>query len=190
MNRPPSILVDTGFEVDQNGALTEIVTPTVVATLDPPKKVTFNGKLLNYIPSTAGVLEECSAPYATSIPDNAFKSYTKLASVNLPSLLSLVNTGTTPSGAFYGCTALTTVVLPSLTTCNDSHTSRATFGNCTSLESVQLGSEGHAVTSLGAYMFKNCTQSNLTITIYTSGGASLAGEPWGATNAVIEYEEA
>lgn len=34
MNKTPSILVDSGFEVDQNGILTELDIPNVVTTLD------------------------------------------------------------------------------------------------------------------------------------------------------------
>jgi len=107
--------------------------------------------------------------------------------------LTIIERGTADNGtcgAFYNCTGLQSALLPSLTTCQDNTTKHATFGNCTSLETVQLGSEGHAVTSIGSYMFKGCTQSGLTITVYTQGGASLSGEPWGATNATIEYEEA
>ena len=96
---------------------------------------------------------------------------------------------------FYGCTALKTVNFTSLQSIVESVPSSSStdgvFGNCTALESVTLGSAGHPVTALtGNYIFKNCTQSGLTITIYTSGGASLSGSPWGATNATIVYKSA
>lgn len=254
MNKIPSILVDTGFGVDQNGALNEIDTPNVVTTLDPPKKVVFSGTTLNWVPSTTTTLQEFSAPKCTLIPTNCFKGFTSLTtvifpalttltcsvgvngttgafygctgltSVSLPALTTLTSAATdtnakagafygctgltsvslpalttlsstaggsnSSSGAFYGCTGLTTVSLPVLTRNSDTNTNAAIFGNCTSLESVQIGSEGHAVTALSSYFFKNCTQSGLTITIYTSGGAALSGSPWGATNATIVYEEA
>lgn len=41
--------------------------------------------------------------------------------------------------------------------------------NCTALESVQMGSVGYTITNIGLYAFQNCTQSGLTITIYTVG---------------------
>ena len=41
--------------------------------------------------------------------------------------------------------------------------------NCTALESVQMGSVGYTITNIGSYAFQNCTQSGLTITIYTVG---------------------
>ena len=64
------------------------------------------------------------------------------------------------------------------------------FNAITTLVDVALGSDGHPVTSLTSNTFSGCTQSGLTITVYTNGGAALSGEPWGATNADIEYEEA
>lgn len=64
------------------------------------------------------------------------------------------------------------------------------FKGYTALTNVVLGSVGHAVTSLDSTTFSNCTQSGLTITIYTTGGASLSGSKWGATNATIVYETA
>ena len=144
-------------------------------------------------------LTTISLPALTSLTSTASSGYsgafygcTGLTTISLPALTSLSsssgNSGS--SGAFYGCTGLTTISLPALVTNNDTGQYTATFCNCRNLTDVQLGSEGHAVTSLGQYMFKGCTQSNLTITVYTNGGASLANAPWGATNATIIYEEA
>lgn len=239
MNKTPSILVDTGFEVDQNGALTEIVTPNVVATLNAPRKVTFNGTTLNYVPSTAAALQEFVAPNATSATGNLFNNYTALNTLKLNSVTGLstsernfcygctslvtlqmdnivsISTYVDGSGTFRNCTSLVNVSLPKLQTISTANqagvfhscTSLETLNlpsfsvsnsewngglcnNCTSLTSVTLGSEGHPVTSLTSATFSHCTQSTLTITIYTQGGASLANSPWGATNADIEYEEA
>ena len=121
----------------------------------------------------------------------AFYGCTGLTTISLPALTSLSSSSNSGySGAFYGCTGLTTISLPALVTNNDTGQYTATFCNCRNLTDVQLGSEGHAVTSLGQYMFKGCTQSNLTITVYTNGGASIANAPWGATNATVIYEEA
>lgn len=43
--------------------------------------------------------------------------------------------------------------------------------NCPALESVQMGSVGYAVTQIGTYAFQNCTQTGLTIVIYSVGGS-------------------
>lgn len=60
--------------------------------------------------------------------------------------------------------------------------------NCPALESVQMGSVGHAVTAIGTYAFQNCTQTGLTITIYSIGGSVdqiVRAIRYYATNAVI-----
>lgn len=264
MNRPPEILLDSGFKVDQNGALEEIVVPAVVSTLNAPRKITFLGQTLNYIPSTTAALQEIeivNAPALTTI--NQFKTYTNLQTVILDNTTSVSQSGqvSNNTGIFNGLTNLTTLVAPNLisivelaygatsagqylgnfygtgltslylpklqtiqtsgsyyygkqlgafNTCASLHTvnlpniqklgsnvtdSRSaslcgTFGNCTALENVTLGSEGHPVTSIESLAFTGDTQSTLTITVYTADGAALSGEPWGATNATIEYEEA
>ena len=279
--RTPRILVTDGWIADQNGSLTEVVIPSSVKTLQAPTKVTFNGTVLNAVPSAAARLQEFEAPNCTSTPVDVFKNYTgllqvnmnaitslneskangggtfygctKLHTVNLDSLMTLTfNTGiTSNAGTFYNCTSLTSVSLNSVTsidyrTGSGSHNPIASpFGNCTSLKSIRLpslktlvsqrtasygtgcafynctgletvdfpvfvsssgnlscfntcpnlqnvtlGSEGHPVQTLSQYTFSGCTQSSLTITVYTQGGASLANSPWGATNATIVYEEA
>ena len=218
MNNIPQIIVNSGFEVDQNGALTEIILPSVVTTLNAPSKVAFNGTTLNWIPSTSAALTEFDAPNCTTISASAFKSFAALKKVSIGSLTTLytygttvgqfynctalttlhlpaletITTGGTGSGAFYNCTALTTVAFPSLKASNNIGTpsNSGVFPNCTNLTSVQLGSEGHAVTAIANYMFLNCTQSGLTITVYTADGNAISGSPWGATNATIVWEEA
>lgn len=268
MNKTPSILVDTGFEVDANGVLTEIVTPSVVKTLNVPTKVTFLGETINWIPSTTAALLEFNAPNATAISGDLFLNYTNvtkitlpqvvslganntklfanctnlvtvdfsnlesiacggnangtflncssLTTLNMPKLSSITCTDGSNDGIFKGCTSLTSITLPSLRTIqtankyapfygltgllsitlpklNSTSTTNTNWGafyGLTGLQSVQLGSEGNPVASLVNSTFIGCTQSGLTITIYTSGGAALSGSPWGATNATIEYEEA
>lgn len=145
--------------------------------------------------------------------DGAFVNCTSLSSVNLPNLKTITNNR---YGAFYN-TAITSITLPELETIQNSNGPYcAVFGQCNSLvnvtfpkiqnitttvgygvftnlvnlKDVQFGSNGNPVTSIGSSTFSGCTQSGLTITIYTANGASLSGEPWGATNADIEYEEA
>lgn len=253
MNKTPSILVDTGFEVDQNGMLTEIVFPEVVTTSQMPTKVTFLGQNFNWNPSNTSTLIEFSAPNMVEVTTSLLKGFTALTTVSFDSLTSVSISGanngmlsgctaltsvnmpklqtytvaggganislfgyctslvsvTLPEllsiseevngaygGMFFKCTALTTVNLPKLqvlsptATAASNYTYGDTFSGCTSLTSVTLGSEGHPVSSIQRYPFYGLTQSNLTITIYTTDGAALSGQPWGATNATIVYEEA
>lgn len=248
MNRPPEIFVDTGYVTDQNGALTEIVTPNVVATLNAPTKITFLGQTLSYVPSTAAALQEFEAPNMTTLAaKNLFTNYASLTTISMSELRSLTDTTTTNSEGmwklcsalrtinmpklqsieqkeggmwwgctsiialnfpelttitvgrgntysyaypFHSCTGITTITMPKLSNTATQVASGGVFYLCTGLTSVQLGSDGHPVASLSDRTFNGCTQSGLTITIYTQGGAALSGEPWGATNADIEYEEA
>lgn len=123
-----------------------------------------------------------------------FYGCASLTNVNLPKL-NLIQQGGNYNGMFYNCASLTTITLPSISKIERIQDAifnnySGVFYNCAGLQNVQLGSVGHPVTAILSDTFTNCTQSGLTITIYTSGGASLAGEPWGATNADIEYEEA
>lgn len=93
---------------------------------------------------------------------------------------------------FSAVTSLQVVNLPkfNLVKCIQNN-NPAIFSGCTGLQSVTLGSEGHPVPAINSSNFFNgCTQSGLTITIYTTGGATLPGSPWGATNATIVYETA
>lgn len=246
------IIISNGWEPDQNNALAEVVIPSTIETLNAPRKITFLGDTLNYVPSTTAALQEIEAPNCTSMVSLTsytnlskinwgvttltatvtngvyFPSFNKLTEVNFPELLSIscINTNgaknvgilyscsvlqtltlpklttmisqgvngnvASPIGsAFYNCTSLVNVSLPSLNTSTDTVNGGA-FYKCTGLQTVQLGSVGHPVSSLGSYLFNGCTQSGLTITVYTNGGEALSGEPWGATNADtdIVYEVA
>ena len=244
MNRPPEIIVNSGFVTDQNGVLTEMVIPSSVITQNIPSIITTYATTINWIPSNAATLVEFDALNLQSINSKLFGGYTKLSSVNMPALTSMscngsnapfegctsltsvnmpsltsINLQSTNHGIFRGCTALSEITLPSLesittntisasggtfygcsnlvtvnmpkikTIIDQGNSYNATFLGCTSLKSVTLGSTGNPVTSLSGAFYR-CTQSGLTITIYTQGGAALSGEPWGATNATIEYEEA
>lgn len=220
MNNIPQIIVNSGFPVDQNGALTEIVFPKVVATLNAPTKITFLGETLNYVPSTTAALQEIEAPNVTVFSSNTFQNYNNLVTAKLdnvvtmtvgpssstglfydcrslrtvyaPNLEECVTSGYAAGycGAFAGCTSLVTLDLPSFRQTTDATTTAGAFRVCTGLQNVTLGSVGHAVTGLASNTFSGDTQTGLTITIYTTGGAALSGSPWGATNATIEYEEA
>lgn len=264
MNRPPEILVNSGYVTDENGVLTEMVIPASVTTVQAPAKVTIYGDNIDFIPSTTAALQILELKGYPAFVKNQFKSYTSLntltlskltglrdkyhspgaendvgcfngltslATLNAPELVSIesVFTGAynpgqrsgtfrgtgivnlylpklttithnsswnngTNDGVFNGCISLLTINLPMINAIGSNSDSggsgNGAFGNCTSLTTVTLGSEGHPVFVISPLAFTNCTQSGLTITVYTQGGAALAGEPWGATGADIEYEEA
>lgn len=93
-------------------------------------------------------------------------------------------------GTFGGCTALKTISLPSCTYINSrtAANNTAAFGGCTALETVEIGSVGNGVTYIQNNAFYNCTQSVLTITVYTTGAyadTALTDIRNGATNATI-----
>lgn len=70
----------------------------------------------------------------------------------------------------------------------DATASRATFGNCTALTDVQLGSVGYSCTLENNQIFLGCTNQNLVVTIYTKGAnvdTQVSRIRNGATNATI-----
>ena len=81
---------------------------------------------------------------------------TSLVEINLPKLTAISDS------AFSGCTNLKRIYLPSITSINRN----SPFSNCTSLEYLQLGSVGNAMTVTGVGTTSNMTQSNLTIDVY------------------------
>mgnify|MGYP002521579081 CR=1 FL=1 len=222
MNNIPQIIVNSGFEVDQNGTLEGVVLPTVVTTLAAPSKIVFGGQTLTYIPTTKTALLEFEAPNMVSLTDTTgslFYQYTNLTTLKFNSLQTLSKTASgsgtfancghlttlsmpklttismqdgTWNGFFTSCTALVNVDLPMLNTAygyNNGHY-LSVFAGCTGLQNVSLGSPGHPVSKLSNQTFSSCTQSGLTITVYTADGNAISGSPWGATNATIVWEEA
>lgn len=101
------------------------------------------------------------------LSDNVFLNATKLKEVVLPGITSLDTSGGNGNGQFYGCTAL---------------------------ENVQIGSVGHGVTVVKTWNFRNCTQTTLTITLYTTGNlvdehlTKLRDSSYGATGATIIFK--
>ena len=108
---------------------------------------------------------------------------TKLVEINLPN--AVFNGLATP---FSGNSALKKLSCPKLT----GALTQGTFGfadDCTALEEAVLGSVGHAVTNSNSVnSFKNCTQSGLSITVFTNAAnvdSLIASIRNGATNATI-----
>ena len=108
---------------------------------------------------------------------------TKLVEINLP---NAVFGGL--QEPFSGNTALKRLYCPKLT----GGLTLGTYGfanGCTALEEAVLGSVGHTVTNSNSInSFKNCTQSGLSITVFTNAAnvdVLLANIRNGATNATI-----
>lgn len=99
----------------------------------------------------------------TSISKYCLNS-TKLETISLPNAVF-----SDVAEPFSGNTALKSLYCPKLT----GRLTAGTYGlaaGCTALETAVLGSVGHKVTDNNSkFAFKLCTQSNLTITIYTDG---------------------
>ena len=108
---------------------------------------------------------------------------TKLVEINLPN--AVFGNVIAP---FSGNNALKKLYCPKLT----GNLTAGTYefaGNCTALEEAVLGSVGHTVTNNNSInSFKNCTQSGLSITVFTNAAnvdKLLANIRNGATNATI-----
>ena len=93
--------------------------------------------------------------------------------------------------AFTDDTALEVVNAPNIALVKNNANNMAygAFKGCASLETVVLGSVGHSITRIHDKSFSGCTQSNLTITVYTNGSyvdtAVTNIRNGGATNATI-----
>ena len=91
-----------------------------------------------------------------------------------------------PNNGFHACTFLKTAKFTKASIIGQ-YSANCFFG-CTALESAEFGSVGHAVVSARPDVFNRCTQSGLTIIVYTTGNnadALLANLRNGATNATI-----
>lgn len=116
-------------------------------------------------------------PKCTSIGDSCFRG-TNITELNAPECITVYSSGLR-SGA------LKKVYLPKL---NKFSGGGNVFYGCTSLETVQLGSIGNAVEQISNNDFGGCTQTGLTITVYTTGAyadTALTNIRNGATNATI-----
>ena len=117
----------------------------------------------------------------TKIADNVFR-YSLIEEITGCANVANLN----PYGinaSFANASALKTIALPKVVSINNS-----SFATCTALETVTIGSIGYGVSYVNVGSFSNCTQSGLTITIYTTGSfadTAVANTRNGATNATI-----
>lgn len=142
--------------------LTELAT-SVIKGRNPNENIAFNSNV-----------------YTTAI----FNNMKSLVTLSLPEFVGFLN-----HSEVAGCTALKTVYLPKVTKLASYGTiNRGCFAGDTALENVQIGSIGYAVDTVDTNPFKGCTQTGLTITLYTTGDyadTAVANVRNGATNATI-----
>lgn len=145
------------------------------------------------------VLRSCShlttliLPELQSVGQYCFTYCVALEEINLPKLTSAAS-----AGVFQECTSLRTVILPSLKTMGN-----AMFHGCSSLERIDLPSIesirsnvftasvevinlGPNIASISSDAFSR-TQAGVVINLPVAEGV-ISGAPWGAPDAVINYE--
>lgn len=95
------------------------------------------------------------------LSDNIISANTYAESFKAPGITSLATDGGNGNGQFY---------------------------SCTNLKNVEIGSVGYGITNSRTWNFRNCTQSDLTITLYCAGSYAdtlLSNIRSSATNATI-----
>ena len=120
----------------------------------------------------------------TSIQGSTFNGCTNLKIEKIPEGVTLIE-----AYAFKGCTSLTRIEIPNAGNITYGH---QPFEKCTGLQEIVLGGIGKPVTTgLSSNIFSGCTQTGLVMKIYVeSGTTSIAGAPFGATRATVEYYDA
>ena len=161
-------------------------------------------------------LKRVNMPMATSVPERALFSCSSLVEVVCPAATLLGDfaitggsiqrielpsvTSTSGTLQFYGCSALEEIILPKLRSVAGSM-----FYGCTSLTQLDLPSVtsigatilngassmevlniGPSITSIHANAFGG-TPEGMIINLPVSEGA-ISGAPWGAPNAIINYD--
>ena len=114
----------------------------------------------------------------TSIGGDAFDNCIRLKSITIPN--SVIGIG---SDAFYNCIGLKSIIIQdSVISIGD-----RTFKGCTGLTSIEIP---NSVTQIGDNAFSSCYNlKTITIIRYLGNTTQISGQPWGATNAKVEYVE-
>ncbi len=115
-------------------------------------------EIMKYGFAYCNVLTEVDVSHIVTLGNYAFQNCVALTSLSFPVLTSL------GQFALIACTGLTNLTLPLC-----SSYPQGCIRGCTGLQTVQMGSIGHAVTGVANNAFYQCTQSTLTITVYTTG---------------------
>lgn len=132
------------------------------------------------------VVRKIASKTLTSIGEYGFYDFKVLEEIDLPNVTTIGSAAFTgSSSSSLSASSITVLTLPKVQTIDT-----YAFRYRTSLQTVTLGSPSNPVTSIASTAFQGCTQSGLTINIYTTGGAALSNSPFGATNAAVNYIEA
>lgn len=142
--------------------------------------------------ANSGKNSESPAPIPetlTEIEARAFRS-SQYISAELP--ISL--TGRLPDNLFSENTVIKTIKAPGITSLDTlGGSGNGQFLRCTGLENCEIGSIGYGVTYCETWNFKDCTQSGLSITVFTNAAnvdKLLANIRNGATKATITLKAA
>lgn len=132
------------------------------------------------------VVRKIASKTLTSIGEYGFYDFKVLEEIDLPKAVFIGSAAFTGSSASsVSASTLSVLNFPKVQTIES-----YAFRYRTSLQTVTLGSPSNPVTSIASTAFQGCTQSGLTLNIYTTGGAALSNSPFGATNAAVNYIEA
>lgn len=115
-------------------------------------------EIMNAAFAYCAALTSIDVSTVVKLENNAFSNCTSLTSLSFPVLTTI------GQSVFLSCSGLTSLSMPLCTVIQGS-----AIRGCSGLQTAQLGSVGHAVTTVGSNSFQGCTQSGLTITVYTTG---------------------
>lgn len=144
----------------------------------------------------------CDMSEVQSLGQSAFRATTGLGTLVFPKVTTISATcfqesgitgasfplfnGQIPNETFRACTSLASVSFPRATKIGVY--SSNVFKSCAALATAEFGSVGYPITEIRNDAFSGCTQSTLTITVYTKGtnvDAHVSNIRNGATNATI-----
>lgn len=171
------------LQIAENG--TYDVTDKAEAVVNVPQETYYMTKFGVFYPPNIDI--ELGDTNPNHQPHNLYNSADHLVSARVVGITA-INGGQNSSP--FSNSSIVTLELPSLQSSNTYIAS-----HCEKLQTVTLGSVGVAVNSLYVRAFRDCTNPNLTITIYVDA-ATLAdiptavsgNSPFGAVNATIIYK--
>lgn len=171
------------LQITENG--TYDVTDKAEAVVNVPQETYYMTKYGVWYPPNIDI--EIKDFNQNTMPKNLYRYADHLVSARLAGV-TVIQGGANAN--LFADSSIVTLELPSLQSDNT-----YIAGSCEKLQTVILGSVGVAVNSLYGRAFENCTNPNLTITIYVDAAtladipAAVSGSsPFGAVNATIIYK--
>lgn len=137
--------------------------------------------------SYSGKNSESPAPIPETLTKIEARAF--IASQYISAELPISLTGRLPDNLFSANTVIKTIKAPGITSLDTlGGVGNGQFLKCTALENCEIGSIGYGVTYCETWSFKDCTQSGLSITVFTNAAnvdKLLANIRNGATDATI-----